>query len=236
MKLSTGKFVPAIAAVLLVLPPGSPQERPEVKGTFIVYAADKRIETDRYEIIPGSRVVDEITIEATGGERKIETRIVNGSSVSYTQTLNGKPEYSAVLENGVITFREGEAEAMVGALPVEGRVTMFEPTAFAEMALVFDRYDAGRDGKQVVESVIPSLQDLIRVEVERHGTDAVTAGGSPAELVHHRVAIGKREVINVWSRHGRVAGMYFASKGMYVIDGENPQMREQIRKLVNKAM
>lgn len=233
----TASFLRIGATMLLgalIVGQGSAQEKKTIRGTYVVYAGDKRTQTDAYEIASGMRVVDEIKNVATGEERTIELKMTGGAAVSYNQTLNGKPDLNAVVEGNVISFRQ--AEAMIGAVPFEEKAFIFDPAAFAEYSLLVQRYDQAKGGKQAFDVVVPSLQDMVRVELERHGGDKISVAGSSTEAAHYRVAIGKKETANLWSVQGRVVGLYLASKGLLAIDGEDVQLKDQIKRLVNKPM
>jgi hypothetical protein len=203
-------------------------------GTYQVFRGDKLVQTDRYEYTHGQKVVDEITTTDGKGTERWELSYNGNALPRLTVTSNGLTKISAAAEGDVLTFREGEA--MVGALPLQPDLILVEPTAFAELAVLLDAYDATKGGRQQFQIVIPTLQDYFNADVERHGWDNVVLAGKSTDLAHTRIAIGKKETVNLWADHDRIVGMYFASKGLTVADAAFPGLQEQLKKLVNKAL
>ena len=222
-------------AVVVLTPRTYAQSQKPSIVTYQVYTADNITQSDKCEYIPGERVTDEITSLASKDQRKMELLERNGSALSYEQTLNGLPELRVTLDNTLLSFYEHEA--MVGALAAEDKLIIFEPTAFGEYRSLLNAYNTSKGGKQRVNVVIPSLQDYVPVDIERHGTDALSLNGVSMDALHYRIAVGKKELGNVWvDQTGSIVGMYLANKELTIVDISYEHFREQIKKIVNRAM
>lgn len=201
--------------------------------TYRMFAGEKLVLADEVNYEPGARASDRMTAAEKKEERTMELVYKDGSAWSFEQQLNGLPELRMSREKDLVSFYE--REAMVGALPADDHLIALEIAAPGEYPFLLQAYDARKGGRQSFDVIVPSLQDFIRMDVEAHGTDAVEIKGRTMEAAHYRIAIGKREVVNLWASQGRVIGMFLATKGVYIVDADEGTLKEQLKKLVNKA-
>lgn len=203
-------------------------------GSYLVYAAEKQIQTDKYEISPGENVTDDFKIQGTDEHRRIETGLKSGIGGYYQKILNGVPEMRASVDKDLISFYEHEA--MVGALPVEQYVMFFDPTAYGHYGALLKYYDAAAGGKQLFTVVVPALQDYCQVEVERHGSDVMNTNGKSLNAAHYRMVLGKKESANVWTDQRRVIALHLPTKGLFVVDASYTDMLKEIKRVVSKSL
>lgn len=210
------------------------QEQKTIRGVYNVFCGEKQVQTDQFEYNVGDKSRDEVTIaEGKEGQRYDVGYDRNGAQY-FHMSVNGISKMRATLEGDIISFHEGEA--MVGALPAETHLMMIEPAAYSEFAFLLNAYDLIKGGKQQFQVIIPSQQDFVNMDVEKHGWDNLTLDGKSIMAVHYRIAIGKKEAANLWTDRERIVSLYFASKSFYVIDGAYPTLYDQVKKIVNKAM
>ncbi|MFI5253619.1 MAG: hypothetical protein ACHQQQ_14450 [Bacteroidota bacterium] len=208
----------------------------KITGVYSVFAKDKVIQTDSYEITPGKTYIDDMKGIAGGeSDRRYEMTLDNNKFQSMEKKVAGIVVSSIKYSAKMFSFYDNDA--MSGMLADETNPPVFEAAAFSHYALLVDLYQKTGDGKQTVSVVIPALQDLINVEIERHGSDAFNIGEQSLTATHYRFAIGKkRETVNLWTDNHKVIAIYLASNDRFVVDNSYPNLYESIKKVINRAM
>ena len=208
----------------------------KISGSYNIYTKDAIVQTDKYEVIPGKSYIDEI--KGTAKEdttQRYETKLENNQFLTMTQTASDLIVTSIKFNNNVYSFYE--KTAMVGALPDENRSPVFEAASYSHFNYLLGLYDPTKGAKQVFSVIIPSLQDFINVEIEKHGTDAFKIGEQTVTANHYRFAIGKkRETVNLWVDNNKVIAVYLASSNKYIIDAGYPQLYERVKQVINRPM
>ncbi len=233
MKYAVASIIAMVLVTAFTVIRTAAQEPRAFTCTYRVFAGEKEILSDQVEFEPDARGVDLMKAAGTKEERSMEVVYKDGSARSFDQKLGGLPELRMSREKELVTFYE--REAMVGALPVDNHLIVVELTAPGEYPFLLSAYEGKKGGRQSFNVIVPSLQDFVQFEVERHGSDLVAFKGKNIDAVHYRIAVGKREVVNLWAFQGRVIGMFLAAKGIYIVDAGEGTLRDQIKKLVNKA-
>jgi len=236
MKSFVQELIAVIAICILSLAATAVKGQEKNSGSYSIYTKENIIQTDTFEIIPGTSYVDEIKgVSAGETDRRFELLLENGRFQSLEKKVNGIVETSVKLEKGVFSFYE--KTAMVAAVPDENNSPVFEAAAYSNYALLANFYDRRKGGKQTLAVMIPALQDLINVEMEQHGTDGFTVGEQTLTATHYRMAVGKkRETVNLWVENNRVIAIYTASNNRFIIDNAFPQLYDRVKQVINKAM
>ncbi len=224
-----------VVVVFLTLTLAQSRGQESIEGTYAIFSGDQKIEADEYEVVPGESYSDDIRSVGAKEERRVAKIIYqNGSLESYEQTLNGFPAWRASNDNKF--FKLYEKEAMVGMFPVEEAVYFLDPNMYTHYWFLIQVYEQQKKEKLRLNVAVPQMQDFVYVDVERHGSDEISAGTKTITAAHYRVGIGKKEVANCWVHDGRIIGMYLATKNVYVVDASTEKLYEQIKRIVNRAM
>ena len=204
-------------------------------GAYTVYVNDKQVETDAFEVVRWSECTDQKTpTDPTQPKRRIEMKYEDGKLHSYTIAADGLPE--SRLEVQETTVRFFEHEALKGDVDLEEFVLVFEPTVFAHYALLVHAYQNSPGGKQTFNVLIPSQQDFLKIEVERHGSDAIRLGERDLTLAHYKVAIGRRESVNLWMDGDKLIAIHMTNKNLFAVDAGYDNLFTQIKMVAKRAM
>ena len=224
----------AILAFGLIVQTASGGDK-QLSGKYLIYAADKQIQTDAYQVSPDGVSLDIIKSAGSDDVRKIEisTNAKNPLSDYYRESVNGVQKSSAAVEKDYIWFYEGEAK--MGALAIEPDIRFFDPTAFANFTMLMRKFLADGNTSEAISVVVPALQDYCEIELQRHGSDAMTAGEKSFTAAHYRMTLGKREVVNFWVDGERIIGIHMASKGVIAVDEAYPNLLKEVKQAMGKS-
>ena len=222
----------AVLALLAGLATTAAQEK--VSGTYTIYRNGSVVASDKYEVTPGREYSD--GIKADTQKITINLKFDGGTLAGYERQINGLPSGAIKLNKTMLSFYEGTG--MVGVLSNEEQFPVFEPSAYAEYAMFSGMlYDQSKGGKQTAKVIIPALQDVLLVEIERHGTDDFSLGTAKVTATHYRIAMGKKkETVNLWMDGDRMMAAYLASGNIYIIETRYDQLIDRVKQLVNRAM
>jgi len=207
-----------------------------MSGVYNIYAAEKRIQTDDYEVSGIEKAVDVLKMLDAKIVQRIEITVnkQNPAASSYGKTLDGIPDLHASVEKDYIWFYEKEAK--VGALTIDPYLMFFDPTAYAGYTILVRSYNAAKGGSQTFPVIIPALQDYCEIEIERHGSDAFTVNAKPVTAAHYRMTLGKRETVNLWVDADRVIAIQLSVKGMTIVDAGYPDLLKEVRRVMSKSL
>jgi hypothetical protein len=207
-----------------------------LQGQYIVYASNQASEQDDYQIVPGKKYVDDVRMIPDDNQRSEYELVYRDDAFQYfLEERNGLTKSRVTLENDILTFYD--QLAMIGALPVEGNVIVFDPGVYTHYAYLVHTYNQQDGGKQIKDVVVPAMQDFVSVEVERHGSDAVKLPDKAIDAAHYRIVFGKKkELVSVWFDGDRMIGMYFASKNKIVVDNGYNQLYDRLKQIINRAI
>jgi hypothetical protein len=228
------EVIGVLCACLVISSAVSGQEK--FKGNYLIYSGDRLTDNDEYEVVTGREYNDDIR-SVSGDRKEQEHELVYGEGQFqyYRYTLNGASDVRVTAEKDILTFYD--STAMVGALPIAGPVIVGDPAVYTHYAMLLGVYDEQKGGKQALDVVVPSLQDFIPIEIERHGSDGIKLSDRNIEAVHYRIVLGKKkDVVNAWVDGKHVIGLYFVSKNRYVVDAGYDNLYERIKQIVNRAM
>ena len=222
----------AILILLAGLATAAAQEK--VSGTYAVYSNGSIVATDDYTSIAGKRYSDEIRADTQ--KISIDLRYEDGVLDRFERLVNSMPGSSIKLNKIMLSFYEGTG--MVGVLSNEEKFPVFEPSSYAEYAMFPGMlYDQAKGGKQSTQVVIPSLEDFLPVEIERHGSDPFAVGTTTINGAHYRVALGKKkETVNLWMDGDRMMAAYLAAGNKFIIDTRYDHLYDRVKQLINRAM
>jgi hypothetical protein len=140
MKSFVPELIAVIAICILFLPAAAVKGQEKNSGSYSIYTKENIIQTDKFEIIPGTSYVDEIKgVSAGETDRGYELLLENGRFRSLEKKVNGIPETSVKLGKGIFFFYE--QTAMVAAVPDESNSPVFEAAAYSNYALLVNFYD-----------------------------------------------------------------------------------------------
>jgi len=234
------QMICCVAAIMLVmcivLGSSKVRSQEKISGQYIVYSSNQEIERDEYQIVTGKKYADDVRAVISENERREYELVYKDDAFQYyREDLNGVTKYRATMESDILTFYD--QLAMIGALPVEGKVTVFEPSVYSHYAQLVHGYNQREAGKQPKDVIVPSMQDFILVEVERHGSDVLKLSNKTIDAAHYRVVFGKKkEAVNLWFDGDKMIGMYFASKNKTVVDDGYEQLYNHLKQIINRAI
>jgi len=207
-----------------------------IEGVYHIYTAEKRIQTDEYEVSGTEKAVDVLTTLDDKSEQRIETALTrrDAEAIPYQKRLNGFPAMRASLEKDYIWFYEGEAK--VGALTIDPYLMFFDPAAYAAYTILVRSYNAPKGGSQKFPVIVPALQDYCEIELERHGSDAFTLSEKSVSAAHYKMTIGKREAVNLWADGDRVIAIHLSAKGLTVVDTAYPELLREVRRTMSRSL
>lgn len=235
MKTLAWLIVIALLPVAVGIAQNASDRTGRITGSYQIYTPEKQIQTDEYEVVVGVKAVDKLKMTGSKDEQKIEigTNQKNPAANYYEKFLNGASEQRAAIEKDYIWFYERDAK--VGALTIDPYLTFFDPTAYAGYTVIMKAYDVAKGGNQSFSVIVPGLQDYCVVEVERHGSDAMTVNGKVFTALHYHFILGKREAVNIWVDQERIIAMQLTVKGLYVVDASYPDLLKEVKRVVTKS-
>jgi hypothetical protein len=211
------------------------QTAQKYEGRYDVFVSGKLVGTDTFEVTRGIRYIDNVSwIAAKDEARKLELAYVDGTPSYYRQSLSGVQEFQALVEGEFVSFYEGQA--MMGATLMEPASLIVEPAAYSHYTLLMDAYQKDPSPKQHFEVIVPSMQDYIHFEIERHGEERIQTANGTIVAQHYRIAMGKKDVANVWTYQGAVIAIYLAAKNQTIVESTFSGYINQFDSFAKRAM